>query len=71
MCDHRGHEVVYCYHCRAKTVKCKRCENVTCTGGYGYLGTRGESYYKVCPDCPDAYELASELGLYVAPEATL
>jgi len=42
-------ELVWCYTCGGLYVKCPRCGNNSCNGGYGEDGK--------CPVCPQAYEL--------------
>jgi len=47
-------KIEYCGTCKSWFVRCPRCGNNSCNGGYGEDGK--------CPICPDIYELQKQFG---------
>ena len=52
----KGFEIKWCDVCKGIYIKCPRCHNNTCSGGYGEDGN--------CPVCPIAYNITTKLELY-------
>ena len=49
-----NHTWDYCGVCRSPMVRCGKCGNACCTGGYG------EFFGKECDACPSAYDMQAE-----------